>query len=47
MKTLKEKLEVYNRQKEQAYQIYLKSIGAIEVIEALIEEESKSEEKKK
>ena len=44
MKTLKEKLEVYNRQKEQAYQIYVKSIGAIEVIEELLKE---SEEKKK
>ena len=44
MKTLKEKLEVYNRQKEQAYQIYLKSIGAIEVVEELLKE---SEEKKK
>tara|TARA_R110002167_G_C12187506_1_gene605289 strand:- start:382 stop:516 length:135 start_codon:yes stop_codon:yes gene_type:complete len=44
MKTLKEKLEVYNRQKEQAYQIYVKSIGAIEIIEELLKE---SEEKKK
>lgn len=44
MKTLKEKLEVYNRQKEQAYQIYLKSIGAIEILEELLKE---SEEKKK
>ena len=43
MKTLKEKLEVYNRQKEQAYQIYVKSIGAIEIIEELLKE---SEEKK-
>ena len=44
MKTLKEKLEVYNRQKEQAYQIYLKSVGAIEILEELLKE---SEEKKK
>lgn len=43
MKTLKEKLEVYNRQKEQAYQIYLKSIGAIEILEELLKE---SEEKR-
>jgi|TARA_R110002110_G_scaffold697_4_gene2687 hypothetical protein len=44
MKTLKEKLEVYNRQKEQAYQIYVKSVGAIEILEELLKE---SEEKKK
>lgn len=43
MKTLKEKLEVYNRQKEQAYQIYLKSIGAIEILEELLKESEEKE----
>ena len=47
METLKEKLKAYERQKEQAYQIYLKSIGAIEAIQALIEEDDKSGKKKK
>ena len=47
METLKEKLKAYERQKEQAYQIYLKIIGAIETLEALIEEENKSEKNKK
>jgi len=46
METLKEKLKAYERQKEQAYQIYLKSIGAIEVLEVLIKD-SESEKNKK
>ena len=44
METLKEKLKAYERQKEQAYQIYVKSVGAIEILEELLKE---SEEKKK
>jgi len=46
MKTLKEKLEVYEKQKEQAYQIYIKSIGSIEVLEALIKEQESDKVKK-
>ena len=46
METLKEKLKAYERQKEQAYQIYLKSIGAIETLEVLIKD-SESEKNKK
>lgn len=46
MDTLKDKLKAYERQKEQAYQIYIKAIGAIEALEALIED-SESEKKKK
>ena len=47
MDTLKEKLEIYERQKEQAYQIYIKSIGAIEILKELLEKDDKSEVKKK
>ena len=46
MDTLKDKLKAYERQKEQAYQIYIKAIGAIEALEVLIED-SESEKKKK
>ena len=46
MDTLKDKLKAYKTQKEQAYQIYIKSIGAIEILEALIKD-SESEKKKK
>ena len=47
MKALKEKLEAYKKQKEQAKEVYIKAIGAIEAIEQLLEENIKSEKDKK
>jgi len=47
MKALKEKLEAYKNQREQAKEIYIKTIGAIEAIEQLLKEDSKSEKDKK
>ena len=47
METLKEKLELYKKQKEQAKEVYIKAIGAIEAIEQLLKEDNKSEKDKK
>lgn len=46
MKTLKDKLEAYERQKEQAYQLYIQAIGAIKVLQDLIKEDESQESKK-
>ena len=47
MEALKEKLEIYKKQREQAREIYIKTIGAIEAIEQLLEEDNMSEKDKK
>ncbi len=47
MEALKKKLEIYKNQREQAKEIYIKTIGAIEAIEQLLKENNKSEKDKK
>ena len=46
-KTLKERLENLKNQQEQAKELFVKCQGAIEVIEQLIEEDTKDEKNKK
>ena len=41
------KLEIYKIQRDQAIEIYIKTIGAIEAIEQLLKENNKSEKDKK
>ena len=47
MQTLKDKLKLYEKQREQAKEIYIKAIGAIEALELLLKEENKSEKDSK
>tara|TARA_R110002096_G_scaffold1699_4_gene8939 strand:- start:701 stop:853 length:153 start_codon:yes stop_codon:yes gene_type:complete len=46
-KTLKERLENLKNQQEQAKELFVKCQGAIEVIEQLIEEDTKDEKNTK
>jgi|TARA_R110002020_G_scaffold111842_10_gene257891 predicted DNA-binding protein len=46
-KTLKERLDNLKNQQEQAKELFVKCQGAIEVIEQLIEEDTKDEKNKK
>jgi hypothetical protein len=46
-KTLKERLDNLKNQQEQAKELFVKCQGAIEVIEQLIEEDTKDKKNKK
>jgi hypothetical protein len=42
MDKIKEKIEMYKKQREQAKEIYIKAIGSIEALEALLEDKKDS-----
>ena len=46
MSDLKEKIENLKNQQEQAKEMFVKCQGAIEMLEAMLEEKDKKEEKK-
>jgi hypothetical protein len=45
MKDLKEKIDSLKKQQEQAKELFIKCQGAIELLESMIEEDSKKEKK--
>ena len=42
MEKIKEKIEVYKKQMEQAKEIYIKALGSIEALESLLEDKKDS-----
>ena len=44
MDKIKEMIEVYKKQREQAREIYIKAIGSIEALDALLEDKKDSKQ---